>query len=235
MIELQQLPPMPTGGGGPIGGVGPSVAPSVSYAIKSYIPYLIVTVVMPLIGLFYIWLRTLVNAKKRAYMGRPYNTLYNVYLIGGLLPLIGGSVVLEKIVSDYVYGTTIPWRWIHTVTDLYTFLKISEFLSYFYFIAGLGIGLSTLLVTLYKYYDNWYIDLLIYLGNIAWFLYLTPRPLARFKYTSAYIQTYNVTQASQPFDLVSSLFLERLVFGAVVGLILAIIASLYYIRSRRKT
>ncbi|MCE4629974.1 MAG: hypothetical protein F7C82_06815, partial [Desulfurococcales archaeon] len=79
MIELQQLPPMPTGGGGPIGGVGPSVAPSVSYAIKSYIPYLIVTVVMPLVGLLYIWLRTLVNARKRAYMGRPDNTLYNVY------------------------------------------------------------------------------------------------------------------------------------------------------------
>jgi len=233
MIELQQLPPMPTGGGGPIGGVGPSVAPSVSYAMKSYIPYLIVTVVMPLIGLLYIWLRTLVNARKRTYMGRPDNTLYNVYLIGGLLPLIGGSVVLEKIVSDYVYGTTIPWRWIHTVTDLYTFLKISEFLSYFYFIAGLGIGLSILLVILYKYYDNWYIDLVVYLGNIAWFLYLTPRPLERFKYTSAYIQTYNVTPGIQPFELVSGLFTERLIYGVLLGLSMAILAGLYYIKSRQ--
>lgn len=235
MIELQPLPPMPTGGGGPIGSVGPSVAPSVQYAINSYIPYLIVTVVMPLIGLFYIWLRTLVYARKRAYMDRPDNTLYNVYLIGGLLPLIGGSVVLEKIVSDYVYGTTIPWRWIHTVTDLYTFLKISEFLSYFYFIAGLGIGLSSLFVILYKYYNNWYIDLLIYLGNIAWFLYLTPRPLERFKYTSAYIQTYNVTPGAQPFELVSGLFTEKLIYGVILGLSMALIAGLYYIRSRRRS
>lgn len=233
MLEFQQLPPMPGGGGGPVGGVGPSVVPTVSYAVKSYLPYLVVTVVMPLLGLLYIWLRTLIMTRRKTYYIRPDNTVYNVYLLAGLLPLIGGSAVLEKIVSDYVYGTTVPWRWINTATDMYTYMKISEFLSHFYLLAGVGIGLSLLLLLLYKYYENWYIDMAIYLGNLAWFLYLTPRPLARFKYTSNYIKAYNVDPLTQPFQLVSGLFAEKLAAGLIIGTSFAILAAVYYYRSRR--
>lgn len=234
MIELQELPPMPVGGGGIGGGIGPSVAPSVSYAVKSYLPYLVVTTVMPLLGLLYIWIRTIIAARRREYLGRPENTWYTVYLLAGLLPLIGGAAVLEKIVSDYVYGTTIPWRWISTDTDYIRYKQIAEFLANFYTIAGLVAGLSILLILLHKYYENWYLDLAVYLGNTAWFLYLTPKPLARFKYTTSYALSRGIQPGTSPFAQVSMMFREHFLAGFIMGAALALAAGVYYHRSRSR-
>ena len=233
MLKLEQLPPMPTSGEG-IGSIGPVTPPSVEYAIKSYIPYLVVLVVMPLVGVIYNWIRTIYYARKKEYIQRPDNPLYSVYLLAGLFPLIGGAAVLYKIVLDYVYGRLPAWRWISSTLDLYTYQRIAEFLSNFYLVAGLVLGLSILLILLYKYYDNWYIDLVVYVGVIAWFLYLTPLPLKNFKYTTNFMKTYNITFGSRPFDSIENLFYTKLLAGFILGAVMATIAYVYYIKSLRK-
>lgn len=225
------LQPLPPGEGLPAGPVGPSTPPPLWYAIESYAPYVAATVIVPLGGLLYLWVRTLLHAGRRAYMGRPDSTLYTAYMIGGVLPLIGGAFILHKIASDYVYGTMIPWRWIQTGYDLQVYLGISSFLSYFYFLAGVAVGLSGLLVVLHRYYDNWLVDVVVYLGNIAWFLYLTPIPLERFKYSSSYIAANNIPPGEHPYDLTSTLFTFMFILGLILGLALTVAASIYYLES----
>lgn len=226
-----QLPSTPSGGGEESIYVGPVVPPSLSYAIKSYMPYLVVLVVIPLVGVLYLWLRTIYYARRGEYLQRPDHPVYSVYLIGGLFPIIGGAAVLYKIVADYVYGHLPMWRWIRAPIDLYTYQRIAEFLSHFYLLSGLVIGLSTLLILLRKYYENWYIDLAVYLGTSAWFLYLTPLPLKKFKYTTNFMKTHNIPAGSLPYNMVSPLLHERLAIGVAIGLAMSASAYLYYRRS----
>ncbi len=230
MISLQI--PMPGEEGG-IGPAGPAVPPSVDYAVKTYMPFLAATVIAPLIGLLYVWIRSTHQARRGSIVTRPDHTGYSVYLIAGLFPLMGGAPVLYKLVLDYVYGRLATWRYITYPYHLDIYLSIARFLSHFYLLAGVAIGLSTLLIIFHKTYENWYMDLAIYLGNIAWFLYLTPRPLQEFKYTMYYVEHYHPPPGTQPYDLIEPLFHQRLYLGIAIGLTLTAVTYLY--SRRRKT
>jgi len=222
-----QVPP-PPGGGGPIPGpIGPPGPPPLSYAYRSYLPYLIATTILPLAGLLYVALHTLVSARRGERLLRPENAFYQVFLIGGVADLAFGAVILYKLVNDSVYGTLPPWRWIDTFDDLLVYQEIASFLVKFYFIAGVACGLLLLLILLYRYYEYWYVDLIIYLGNIGLFLYLTPKPLKDFKFTGHYIATHNVT-ASTPYALVEPGFLHAFSAGVFVGGLIAGGIYVYY-------
>ena len=223
-----QVPPPAGGGGGPIPGpIGPPGPPPLSYAYRSYLPYLIATTVMPLIGLLYVALHILFATRRGERLLRPENPLYQVFLVGGVADLAFGAVVLYKLARDSVYGTLPPWRWIHTFDDLLVFERIASFLAKFYFIAGVAVGLSLLLILLYKYYEYWYVDLLIYLGNIGLFLYLTPKPLQDFKFTGHYMATHNVS-APTPYALVEPSLINAFSAGVVVGGLIAGVIYAYY-------
>ncbi len=229
-MELQ-IPPPSGGGPGPVGPPGP---PSISYAYKSYLPYLIATTILPLIGLLYISIRTILLSRKGEVVFRPDSTLYAVYLVGGFANIAFGAAVLYKLVKDYVYGSLPMWRWINSLDDLVVYKGIANFVSKYYFIAGLVIGFSLLLIILGKTYEYWYVDFLLYVGNIGLFLYLTPRPFENFRFTSRFLKTHNVT-VSQPYDLVKSDFNNNLYLGIVIGIIISIIIFIYYNKKTIKT
>lgn len=214
--------------------VGPAVPPSVDYAVESYIPFLVMTVVIPLAGLLFLWARGLLYAFRGKPLTRPDSMAYSVYIIAGLFTLAGGAAVVHKAVTDHVYGSLIPWRFIRSEYELDIYLGIASFLGKFFLLAGIALGLALLLLLFARSYDHWYADLVVYLGSIAWFLYLTPKPIKRFKYAYNYIQAHNIEPGAVPYSLVDPSFEKCLLLGFILGATVAMLVFIVYSIKRRR-
>ncbi len=222
MLSLQEFP----------GRAGPREAPFLDYAIQAYLPLVAATTVAPLVGLAFLHARAYILARRGRPLTRPGSLAYTIYLIAGLLPLMGGNAVSMKAILDNVYGSLGRWLYIRTWRDWDVYMGIAEFLSWFHLLAGLVLGMSLLLVFFRRSYDSWYADLLVYAGNAAWFIVLARIPLKDFHYTLQYVETHDIPPGARPFDVVAELFYTRLALGLAAGLAVSLGAYLLY-KSRR--
>jgi len=235
-LALQlQLPPAGGGEQVPVGGPG-SVPISEEYILLSYLPFIVALVVIPLIGLLVVWARGLVSALRGRPLTRPESTVYSLYIIVGIAPLLGGAFLLHKFVLDYVYGYSYvnPWRWIWSLGDWERFLYVASLLSKSHFLAGLALGLLVLIPWFRRSYEYWWVDTVVYGGNLGLYLYLSVQPLQEFKYTSGYAQTYGVNVTTRPYSVVEPILLKSLILGLILGLALSLTVIVLYERARRR-
>jgi len=203
----------------------------IGYVFNSYLPFLLVTVILPVTGLVYLWTRSMRLSRKGLIMARPPNTVYVVYLIASLISAMGAAVAFYKAAVDYVYGSMSMWRFIKSDDELTLYMSIGRMIAFFHFLAGLGIGLMAQLPYARRSYDYWYVDLGVYLANIGWFLYLSRSPLDIFHYAYAYRLAKNIPVSASPYDLIKWTILKAFALGVLLGLMLT---SLIVITRRRK-
>jgi len=227
-----QIPPP---GGGEQITVSQYQPPPVDAILTNYLPFLAALVVMPLLGLLGLWVYGLLQARRGRPLMRPDSTLYNVYLIGGYASLLGGALLLYKFVVDYVYGynTGVPWRYIYTYLDMEKYMFIADLLTVSHFLAGLGLGLTLLLVYYRRTYENWWADLIAYAGNLGLYLYLSTRPLQRFYFAKQYIDMAGIPPGTRPYDLVAPRLIASLALGLLAGGALTAIVIVVWKRNKR--
>ena len=199
----------------------PGPPESIGYVIESYLPFLAVTVGYPLAGALYLALRALRASVSGRALRRPDSPAYTVYLIAGVLPLMGVAAAFFKAYVDYVYGAPYRWRVITSEEELRVYLSIAGIHVYTHFLAGLAGGLLLLLPLARRTYDSWLADLVVYGGNLAWYLALSTRPLQDFVFSYAVRKQLGLPPGLSPYDLVAARLHESLLAGLALGAIAA--------------
>jgi len=201
--------------------------PSLSYVVESYLPFILATVAYPLAGALYHVARALASGSPPR---RPGGWAYTAYLAVGAFLLLGGSLAFFKAAVDYTYGAPVRWRSIAGEAQLRLYLEIAGLHAKLNLLAGLALGALALLPLSRRSYDYYLVDLIVYAGNLGWYLALSPTPLRDFYFTYAARSTLHIPPGLRPYDLVAGQLREALAAGFAAGLALALAA---WARTRR--
>jgi hypothetical protein len=203
-------------------GVVAEAPESFRYVVETYLPFLVATIGYPLAGLIGVLLHSLLLARRGLPPLRPASTAYSVYVIAGLLPLLGGAPILFKAVLDYVYGATVRWRIIMDEGQLEMYLRIAWMHEYANLLAGFALGLLLFPLLARGSYESWYLDVLAYGGNLAWYLALAPIPLRDFNFSYRFRLQAGLPPGFKPFQLVAGRLEAALLTGLAAGAAVAL-------------
>jgi len=208
----------------------------------NHLPFIIVTVLLPLAGAVYIVVRHLFTVIRDKRIYPVAGEAYSVYLLLALAGLVVLGLVFFKVAYDYTYtsmevvvrpdtGQTVlvtrNWVIIKDLDDLDLYSGIVGFLRIFYLLAGVTIGLGVIPLTLRMAHKLWMIEALIFVLNPLMFILLEIKPLQRMKYSYALAQSYNLGLGDSPYeDYAISLIKFWLPIGLLIGLGISVLVVL---------
>lgn len=213
--------------------------------IANHYPFILVTLILPAVPTLYVIAGHLYTAARRRRLSHRGErlTVYSIILIP-VIVILGAAFF--KAAHDYTYlrgavvtpegQAVVAWKSIATPEDESLLRAITRCLSYYYFIAGLELGLSPLLVLLRRHTDSWLLHLLVLVAGPLMFAYLETLPVKRMYFSYTYAKTHGITPGATPFTtIVWPVWSSRLLQGVVAGLVLAGLAyATISVLTRRK-
>ncbi len=204
----------------------------------NHLPFILTSVVLPVIGILYIAFRLLFYAARERKVVTITSELYNIYLLFGIASVLVLDFVFFKVAYDYTYTTVktvinpetgqvvtvfVTWNIIRNMSELSLYLSIVNILKPFYFLAGLSIGLSILVLLLRRVHRMWYLELLVYVANPIIFIYSEIKPLQGIKYSYQLVNLLGIGTGHSPYsDYAAVLLTHWLGTGLVLGILLAV-------------
>ncbi|MEB3760223.1 MAG: hypothetical protein GSR81_05175 [Desulfurococcales archaeon] len=209
----------------------------------NHLPFIIVTVLLPLVGAIYISIRHIYTVVRDRRIYPVTGEAYSIYLLLALAGLIVLGLVFFRVAYDYTYTSmelvvrpdtgqavmvTRNWVIIKDLEDLNLYIGIVDFLRVFYFLAGVTIGLGAIPLMLRMAHKLWMIEVMIFVFNPLMFVYLEIKPLQRMKYSYALTQGYNLSLRSSPYnDYAYGLIHFWFPAGLILGLIISVSLLLF--------
>ncbi len=207
----------------------------------NHLPFIIVTVLLPLAGAIYVTIRHVYTVIRDRRIYPVTGEAYSIYLLLALAGLIVLGLVFFKVAYDYTYTSmelvvrpdtgqavmvTRNWVIIKDLEDLNLYIGIVDFLKIFYFLAGLTIGLGVIPLMLRMAHKLWIIETLIFVLNPLMFVYLEIKPLQRMKYSYALVEMYDLGRSPYS-DYASSLIDFWFPAGVFLGLVVSVLVVLF--------
>ncbi len=211
---------------------------NVTNVFWNHLPFILTSVVLPVIGILYIAFSLLFYAARERKVVTITSELYNIYLLFGIASVLVLDFVFFKVAYDYTYTTVktainpetgqvvtvfVTWNIIRNMSELSLYLSIVNILKPFYFLAGLSIGLSILVVLLRRVHRMWYLELLVYVVNPIIFIYSEIKPLQGIRYSYQLVNMLGIGTGHSPYsDYAVVLLTHWLGTGLVLGILLTV-------------
>ncbi len=203
--------------------------------LANHYPFILVTIVLPLVPLAYIVLGHLYSVlrSRRLYYRGGRLTTYSILLIPIIIML--GSAFF-KAAYDYTYITmvvggsgpnsgAIPiyWQSIATNQDYRRLENIAYCLAPYYSLAGLTLGLVPGVILLRRATEAWTIHVIPAIMGSIMFAELEAAPIKEMYFALGFLKEHNLPLGTKPFQLIAwPIWEKHLILGFIAGLLLSL-------------
>ncbi len=217
------------------------------WILEDHLPFILTTLGLPLAAIVWAYIGHVYGVIRRGVIEEPYNVVYMIllFLSGGVLA--GVDFVFFKAAYDATYLTyryvggmggsglvAIPWRFMNSMEDIAKLQSIVSSLKPLFFLSGIIVGMTVLLVLLRKLHRYWYAESLIIISGPLIFLYLETKPIRNMRFSTGIINLLNLQPGVTPWQVYAEKpLLLSLILGFIAGTAVSLIAYLWLYRASR--